>query len=172
MPTSNSTDWTLNRDQVITGALRKLAVLPSGATPSTSQIADASDALNAIVKAFQADGMPLWKVSKQTFTTVSGTAAYTVGPSQTVDCPKPLRVYQAFWTPQNGTNTPLNIYNRYDFNELPQGTGYSGAPVNLLPLATAPRLSSSITNLLTKIWTLPVTISISRRNGYRLSSTI
>jgi hypothetical protein len=131
MPTSNSTDWTLNRDQVITGALRKLAVLPSGATPTASQVSDAADALNAIVKAFQADGMPLWKVSKQTFTTVAGTAAYTVGPSQTVDCPKPLRVYQAFWIPQNGTNTPLNIYNRYDFNELPQGTGYSGAPVNL-----------------------------------------
>lgn len=139
MATSNSTDWSLNRDQVITGALRKLAVLPSGGTPTAAQVSDASDALNAIVKAFQADGMPLWKIASQTFTVVDGTASYTVGPSQTVNCPKPLRIIQAFWTPSGGVNTPLNIYNRYDFNELPQGTSYEGDPVNLYyqPLRTS-----------------------------------
>lgn len=138
MATSNSTDWTLNRDQVITAALRKLAVLPSGVSPSADQVSDAAQALNALVKTFQADGMPLWKVSSQSFTTVDGTSSYTVGPSQTVNCPTPLRVIQAFWTPSGGTNTPLNIYNRYDFNDLPTGSSYEGSPVNLYyqPLRT------------------------------------
>ena len=137
MTTSNSTDWSLNRQQVITSALRKLAVLPSGGTPSTAQINDAADALNAIVKAFQADGMPLWKIASQSFTTVSGTENYTVGPSQTIDCPKPLKVLQALRTPSDGTNTPLNVYTRYDFNGLPHGA--SGVPVNLYyqPLRTS-----------------------------------
>jgi hypothetical protein len=143
MATSNSTDWSLNRNQVITGALRKLGVLPSGGTPSSAQINDASDALNAIIKAFQADGMPLWKISSQTFTVADGVASYTVGPSQTVNCPKPLKVIQAFWTPSGGTNTPLNIYNRYDFNDLPQGTTYEGDPVNMYyqPLRTTGTLT-------------------------------
>lgn len=138
MTTSNSTDWSLNRDQVITGALRKLGVLPSGGTPTASQISEASEALNALLKAFQADGMPLWKINTQTFTTTASTATYTVGPSQTVNCPKPLKIIQAFWTPSGGTNTPLNIYTRYDFQDLPQGTTYTGAPVNLYyqPLRT------------------------------------
>jgi hypothetical protein len=138
MATSNSTDWSLNRDQVITSALRKLAVLPSGGSATSAQIADAAIALNAIVKAFQADGMPLWKISSQTFTVVDGTSSYTVGPSQTVNCPKPLRIFQAFWTPTGGVNTPLNVYNRYDFNKLPQGTEYEGDPVNMYyqPLRT------------------------------------
>lgn len=138
MATSNSTSWTLTRNQLITAALRKLMVLPSGGTPSTAQISDATDALNALIKVFQADGMPLWKISSQTFTVVSGTSTYTVGPSQTVDCPKPLRVIQAMWTPTGGNNTPLNIYNRYDFNDLPQGTSYTGSPVNFYyqPLRT------------------------------------
>jgi len=136
MATSNSTDWSLNRDAVIAGALRKLAVLPSGGTPTTTQVSDAVDALNAIVKAFQADGMPLWKISSQSFNTVNGTASYTVGPSMTVNCPKPVRLLQAFWTPADGTNTPLNVYNRYDFNNLPNGS--DGNPVNLYyqPLRT------------------------------------
>lgn len=136
MATSNSTDWSLNRDQVITAALRKLGVLPSGGTPTTAQISDASDALNALVKAFQADGMPLWKISSQTFTVVDGTNSYTVGPSQTINCPKPLKVLQAFYTPSGGTNTPLNVYTRYDFNDLPDSS--TGIPVNFYyqPLRT------------------------------------
>lgn len=138
MTTSNSTNWSLNRDQVITSALRKLAVLPSGGTPTTAQVNDAVDSLNAIVKAFQADGMQLWKMSETSFTVTSGTSTYTVGPSQTVNCPKPIRIVQADWTPSGGTNTPLNIYNRYDFNDLPQGTSYTGSPVNFYyqPLQT------------------------------------
>lgn len=136
MATSNSTDWSLNRDQVISGALRKLGVLPSGGTPTANQIADAAQALNALVKAFQADGMPLWKISSQTFTVVDGTSSYTVGPSQTVNCPKPLKIIQAFYTPLGGNNTPLNVYNRYDFNHLPNSA--EGTPVNMYyqPLRT------------------------------------
>jgi hypothetical protein len=136
MATSNSTDWSLNRDQVITGALRKLAVIPSGATPTANQISDAAEALNGLVKAFQADGMPLWKVASQTFTVVDGTNSYTVGPSQTINCPKPLRIIQATYTLSGGTNAPMNVYNRYDFNLLP--TTAEGAPINLYyqPLST------------------------------------
>jgi hypothetical protein len=148
MATSGSTDWSLNRDQVITSALRKLAVLPSGGTPTTAQTNDASDALNAIIKTYQADGMPLWKISSQTFTVVSGTSSYTVGPSLTVNCPKPLKIIQAFYTESGGVNTPMNIYNRYDFNDLPQGTTYTGTPINLYYQPN--RVSGTI-----KLWPTP-----------------
>lgn len=136
MSTSNSTDWTLNRGQVISSALRKLAVLPSGGTASTNQINDAADALNALVKAFNADGMPLWKISSQTFTVTSGVSSYTVGPSQTVNCPKPLRVLQALRQPSGSNDVELTVYNRYDFMNLPDGA--SGDPVNFYyqPLRT------------------------------------
>jgi hypothetical protein len=129
MATSGSTDWKLNRNQVITGALRKLAVLPSGGTPSTNQINDAADALNALVKALQVDGMPLWKITPYTFTVTDGTSTYNIGPSQTLNTNKPLRVIQAFYKLTGGTNTPMNVYNRYDFNQLPDTA--EGTPVNL-----------------------------------------
>jgi hypothetical protein len=141
MATSGTTSWTLNRDQVIKGALRKLGVLASGASPTTNQTNDAAEALNALVKAFQADGMPVWKIVSTSFLTTSGQATYTIGPSQTVNTVQPLKVLQGMWTPSGGNNTPLNIYNRYDFNELP--TNASGSPVNLYyqPLRTTGTLT-------------------------------
>lgn len=130
MATSGTTSWSLNRDQVITAALRKLGVVPSGGTPSANQISDAASALNALVKVFQADGMPLWKIAPQTFTTVNGTSTYTAGPAQTINIPKPLKIIQALYTPSGGVNMPMNIYNRYDFNNLPQGSTITGLPIN------------------------------------------
>jgi hypothetical protein len=137
MATSNSTNWSLNRDQVISSALRKLGVLPSGGTPSTAQVNDATDALQALVKAFQADGMPLWKAHTTSFTTVDGTRQYTVGPSQTVNSPKPLRIIQAFRIPPGETRgVPLNIVNRYDFSNYTSDV--EGTPLALYyqPLLT------------------------------------
>lgn len=130
MATSGSTDWSLNRDQVITAALRKLVVLPSGGVPSANQISDATDSLNALVKTLAADGMPLWKVNSTSFTVTAGVDTYNVGPSQTINCPKPIRIFQAFYTLTGSVNIPMNVYNRYDFNLLPTNNTVTGTPIN------------------------------------------
>lgn len=138
MATSGSTNWSLNRNQVITGALRKLAVLPSGGTPTAAQISDASDSLNAIVKAWMAEGMPVWKMTSTSFTVTDGTSSYTIGPSMTVNTVKPMKVTQAFRTPSGSIQSELNVYNRYDFSNLPTSSTIEGMPVNLYyqPLLT------------------------------------
>lgn len=128
MPTSNSTDWTLTRDQLITAALRKLGVLYEGQSANATQISDAATALNAMIKAFQADGMPLWKISESTITTVAGQRDYSISNSVTL----PLKVIQAYRTEVGGTNVPLNIYTRFDFNLLPlTPSTITGTPVTL-----------------------------------------
>jgi hypothetical protein len=140
LATSGDTTWTLNRDQVLTGALRKLGVLASGGTPTTAQVNDASEALNALIKAFQADGMPVWKIASTTFTVTDGTSSYTIGPSGcTVTAVQPLKVIQALYTVSGAAQVPLNVYNRYDYNMLPVLSGtIEGNPVNLYyqPLST------------------------------------
>jgi hypothetical protein len=128
MATSGTTNWALNRDQLISAALRKLGVLPSGGTPSADQVSDADVSLNAIVKAFQADGMQLWKVASTTFTVSSGDNSYNIGPARIIDAPTPLRVIQAFCTQADSPAVEMNLYTRYDFNLLP--TDATGIPVN------------------------------------------
>lgn len=132
MAVSGSYDWVLNRDQVITGALRKLGVLASGASATSAQISDGSAALNAIVKAMAVEGMPLWAITSVTFTVTSGTSSYTIGVGSTVNAVAPIRVLQAFYTISGEAQTPLNVINRYDFNKHPvNGTEIEGKPVNL-----------------------------------------
>lgn len=50
MATSGSTDFNLQRDDIIKGALRDIGVLRRGQTPPADEIQDASDALNLIIK--------------------------------------------------------------------------------------------------------------------------
>lgn len=137
MATSGTSIYTQNRNEVITGALRKLAVLASGGTPSANQISDANAALNAMVKAFHADGMPLWKIKEYTFTVSPSTASYTVGPAQTFNINQPLKVIQAMYKQTGADFVPMNVYNHYDFNLLPSNNA-SGVPVNFYyhPLRT------------------------------------
>lgn len=154
MSTSGTTIWTLTRDALIKAALRKLAVLPSGGSPTTNQTNDCVDALNSLIKAFEADGMPVWKITSKTFTVVSGQSLYSVGPGVTPSStsftgPQPLKVLEAFYTPLNGNNTPLNVYNRYDFNQLPT-SGASGTPVNIY---CQPLGYSNTTNI--SLWPTP-----------------
>lgn len=136
MSTSGTTTWSINRDTAIKGALRKLSVLGSGVTPSAQQVSDANEALNAMLKTFQADGMPIWAIKEYTFTVTSGTSSYNIGTGQTINTPAPLKVIQALRTQSGGTNIPMNIYTHYNFDLLPNNA--SGTPVNLYyqPLST------------------------------------
>lgn len=149
MATSGDTTWTLNRDQVITGALRKLGVLASGATPDSDQINDGAQALNAIIKAFHADGMPVWKIMDKTFTVTENDATYTIAPSGAdVTGVVPLKVLQAFRTPSGGVNIPMTVFNRYDFKLLTVSDTTIGEPINLYyqPFPTSGTI---------KVWPIP-----------------
>lgn len=131
MSTSGTTTWSLQRDAVVKAALRKLSVLSGGSTPTTSQITDAAEALNAMIKGFQADGMPLWAIKEYTFNTVAGTSTYNIGNGQTLNTPMPLKVLQAYRVESSGNiNVPLNVYTHYDYNLLPINAS-SGEPVTL-----------------------------------------
>ena len=64
MATSNSTNFATSRDNLISGALRIAGAIAQGETPSATLVSETAEALNMIVKAKQADGMPLWGLSE------------------------------------------------------------------------------------------------------------
>lgn len=131
MSTSGSTTWKLNRDELISAALRKLAVLSGGSSPETYQITDATQALNAMIKGFQADGMPVWAMKSYTFTVTNNISQYLIGVGQTLNTPQPLKVTQAWRSEGSSTaNIPMNVYTDYNYNLLPLAVS-SGTPVNL-----------------------------------------
>jgi len=137
MATSGSTDFTVTRDQLIAGALRAAGAIAQGETPTATQVTEAAESLNMLVKELQADGMPLWAM-RQYSITLTATSDYTIGVGATVNTPKPLKIVQAFLHDTSSSiDVPMRILTRDEYNRLGNKTS-TGEPIQLFyePLLT------------------------------------
>lgn len=117
---SYSYNISTNRDGIIARALRLIGGIGQGETPTAIQITEGAEALNDLVKSWQADGMPLWCLKTYGgFAFTQGTASYTVGVSgQTWNNSSygaPLRVLQV-WQRTNNYDSPVNLITREQYN--------------------------------------------------------
>lgn len=125
MTVASTYDFSVNRDNLITGALRLCGVIAQGDTPTATQITEGAEALNYLVKSWQADGMPIWATTTYTVTPVSGTTSYVL------TGPKPLKMLQA-WNRQTASNVdiPMRILTRQEYNIL-GNKKTSGNPIQI-----------------------------------------
>ena len=79
MATSSSTNFTLNRDELIRSSFEDVGVAVSGEPLATGDINKANVALNMMLKAFQQYGLHLWKRKTVSITFVASQASYTLG---------------------------------------------------------------------------------------------
>ncbi|MDE3208346.1 MAG: hypothetical protein KGL58_05855, partial [Pseudomonadota bacterium] len=104
-------------------AYRKLGVLADGVTLSPTQITNGAEALNNLIYAWHADGMPLWAIKEYTFNLTQGQNQYSIGVAQALNTPAPLKIFQAYTRDLlSSTDIPMNIYTHYDFNLLANKT--------------------------------------------------
>lgn len=119
MSTSNSTNFSITRDEIIEGALRLAGVIAEGSTPDTDKVTAAAQALNMLVKALQVDGMPLWAIKEYELTLIDSTKTYSIGIGETINIPKPLKVIQAYLkNSSSNIDIPLRIITREEYNRL------------------------------------------------------
>jgi len=129
--TSGSTDFSVTRDDIIKRALRLIGVLAQGETPSATQVTEAASALNGLVKAWQADGMPLWALKSYAVTLVAGTKDYEIGLGKAVNIPKPLKVQQAYnHNVTSNVDIPMRILTKQEYNMLGNKTS-AGNPIQI-----------------------------------------
>jgi hypothetical protein len=81
MATSGSVDYTRTRDNIINDAYRLCGAVALGETPSSEESAAGVAALQAMVKAWQADGTNLWKIEDCVLFLTKGTERYSLGAS-------------------------------------------------------------------------------------------
>jgi hypothetical protein len=79
MATSNSTDFSQNRDQIITRSLRILNVIADGETPSSEMVSNCSVALNAMIKTWVTKGVSLWVTDEAVLHLTKGQVKYDLG---------------------------------------------------------------------------------------------
>ena len=131
MATSNSTNFSVTRDDIIKGALRLCGALAVGETPSVDQVTEASEALNMLVKAWQADGMALWARGEYTLPLTLSTQSYNIGIGQTVNIAKPLKITQAILhDTQTNVDIPMRIITRDEYLRLGNKTT-TGQPIQI-----------------------------------------
>lgn len=133
MATSGSIDFSVSRDDIIYGALRICGVVADSEFPTDWQLNAGAEALNMIVKAWQADGMPVWAIAEHELTLVDGTSEYTI-------TPKLMKVIQAF-NRNSTTNVdiPMRIITRDEYNRL----GNKTSPGNPIQLWANPNLDDT-----------------------------
>jgi hypothetical protein len=127
MATSGTYVWTSNRDYIITEAFRKIGSLGDYEDIDTERLNSGARALNPMVKAMAAMGMPLWAV-KTVDIPLSNWASATlrIGPNQTLSQEKPLKIFQVIRI--DGTNeVPLIPLADEDYQNLTDKTS-SGVP--------------------------------------------
>jgi hypothetical protein len=83
MSTSGTTTFSLNRNELITAALRKIGAFESGETPDAESINDASDALNVMVKHWQATGIHIWRTEEAILFPQLDQVRYVLGSTST-----------------------------------------------------------------------------------------
>lgn len=137
MALSGSYDWTLTRDDLIKAALRKTGVLGTGEQLTSALQAEAVVSLNLVLKALQADGMPLWYIDVVEVSPSAGRADYSIGEDLApgvgvVQAPAPLKVLGGWRRTYSGTDTTdieMKQVSWQDYQRLPNKTT-QGAPTH------------------------------------------
>jgi len=130
MATSGSTNWTVNRNEIINAAWRKIGAVGEGQTASAEMLVDASQALNAMIKEWLAEGIGLWLYDAFSVTIVTDTKSYTMGSGGAVDMDRPLDIVEAryhYYT--SGTDLPMMKISRQEYLDLPD-KGATGTSTN------------------------------------------
>lgn len=129
MTVSSVTSFNMTADQLVTAALRKLAVLGDGQAPTTTQLSTGREALNVMLKTFQTKGMPLWAIAESSVP-LTATRTYPLSYA-------PLKVLQAIrMDATDGSTVSLESRTHYDYNLLSntlttgQATTYWYEPLN------------------------------------------
>lgn len=130
MATSNITTYQLDRDSLITAALRKLGVIAVGQAPTTENLSDGAQALNMLVAQFRTIGMPLWARKTYTFNPVVNKAVYQIGLGKEFNVPYPLHLLQAYRQDSGSTTKiEMQIIPNYNYNLYPTSSG--GIPIQI-----------------------------------------
>jgi hypothetical protein len=139
-----SSNYSVTQLQVITSALRKLGVLELGSTPGSADQANATIALNLIIKQMAAEGLKMWKNSELKIPITSGKTQYILGggssdtfydvsitASPVLITDKPLKAVQGFYRNNQLTpaiDTPVLMLSKQEYLVL--GSKYTTGVTN------------------------------------------
>ena len=130
MPTSGSTDFTLNRNDAIRMAFEEIGVAIEGENLEAEDTAVANRVLNLMLKAWMAHGLHLWQRDTQSIPLGTGQFKYTLGMTGAdVTMIRPQRILEMNRkTTSDGNEVKMTAISRNEYEFLPNKTT-QGTPV-------------------------------------------
>lgn len=131
MATSSSTDFSLNGKEVVQEALRLIGVGVTGETLSSEELSDGLRVLNRQIKAWQAEGLQLWKRTTVSVPLTDGKTTYTLGNTggEDVTTDRPLKILSAVREHTDGGVARMEQLAYEDYWNLPNKSSDKGIPV-------------------------------------------
>lgn len=80
---------------LINGSLRLLHVIAHSESATASEVADALSSLNSMIESWSNENLLIHSVTREEFSLVAGTAAYTIGTGGTLNTTRPMRIERA-----------------------------------------------------------------------------
>lgn len=102
---------------MIKNSLRNISVLGIGSSLDATEADDALSLLNDMIASWSAEGNMIYNTTVETFSLVTGTAAYTIGTGGDFSTDRPMSITAAFVT-INGTDYPLTVYGAKQYSEI------------------------------------------------------
>lgn len=126
MATSGSSDFNLNRNDIIEDAFSLLGIAAEGEALSNDMIVRGNRALNMLVKNWQID-VDLWIKTRGTLVAVAAQESYTMGSGGNFTT-RPLRILDMQFSQTSG-DIPMNEMSRQEYYELSLKSS-AGTPTN------------------------------------------
>jgi hypothetical protein len=117
LATSGSFNFAATRDDIITEALEYCGELAVGQSPSTNQITSCARTLNMLIKAWQADGLQLFRRKEYQVTLVAGDKDYVFGAGGSVT-EVPTRILYAYSRSTDGNDTEITAFSNTEYAQM------------------------------------------------------
>lgn len=157
MTVSNSTDFSVTGADIVTNARRLLGIQPSEEELQAHELDEGLFFLNAMLKAWQADGVMVWSLTEGTFTLTPGTVSYVFGAGGAFTT-VPLDIEQ-IRVNRNSVDLEMTRMSRSDYYTMPNKTN-AGFPIQYF-------YDRQRDNGTLYVWPAPDTVSTSINFTYR-----
>jgi hypothetical protein len=127
MSTSGSTNFSQNRNQIISDSLQLIGAIGANDTASANDITFCSNLLNKMIKAWQGQGIHLWKEAEGTITIVADQYLYTLNSTNYPTIGRPLNIINCRYKYSSGLERKMKKMGRSEYMSLPTKTTSEGA---------------------------------------------
>jgi hypothetical protein len=103
---------------LITASMRLVGILASNETPKAQEANDALDVLNDMLESWSTEALSVWGSAVETFVTVGGQAAYTIGPGGNWNTARPVRIGDDAYCTLNGVDYEVTKWGQAEYDAV------------------------------------------------------